>query len=335
MPPTNGSRAKFSSHNPIPGAPAMTQMLATIHQASLGDAWLTIGTFDGVHLGHQEIISGLAAGAHAAGLQAVVITFHPHPLSIVRHRHSPHLLTLPEERARYLGEAGADLVITQPFDAQIANTSAVDFLTLLKEHFNFSHLRVGYDFAFGHHREGNLERLRELEGAFGYSLEVVPPVKVHGEIVSSRKIRAMLAEGKVEQAAGMLGRSYQLSGEVVRGDGRGRTLGIPTANLHIPEEKLIPLGGVYACVAQIGPASRPAAVNIGVRPTFDGSLLPLQVEAHLLDHQEDIYGQQVSLRFIARLRGEKRFANVQELVAQIHYDVQQTRELIPTSLLST
>ena len=311
----------------------MAQQLALIQQASLVDAWLTVGIFDGVHIGHQEIIRGLAAGAHATGAPAVVVTFHPHPAAVFLYLGFRDLLSMPVEGVDYLSAIGADVVITHLFDHQVAGTTAVDFLTLCKKHLGFRHLWVGYDFALGHKREGDLHRLHELQLDLDYELQVIPPVQLNGHIVSSSRIRGLLRVGQVAEAAQALGRWYQIIGTVVPGDGRGRKLGIPTANLSLPPEKLIPDAGVYACIATSGDQSFPAAVNIGYRPTFDGSTAEPLVEAHLLDFHGDLYGQQVSLQFISRLRGEKRFDSIQALVEQIQQDISNTKELVEIHIL--
>ena len=324
----NGSRGKSSSPRNDQRVACMAQHLVSIQQASFKEAWLTIGTFDGVHIGHQEIVRGLAAGAKAEGAPAIVVTFHPHPAAVVRQQGGPHLLSMPDERAEYLQEAGADVVITQPFDQQIAGTNAEDFLGLLKKHLGFRHLWVGYDFALGHKRSGDIHRLSELAEQLDYQLQVVPAVHLHGQIVSSSRIRGLLREGQVANAAQALGRWYKLTGDVVKGDGRGHTLGFPTANLAVPVEKFVPESGVYACIAQVEGMAWRAAVNIGLRPTFDGSSATTQIEAHILDYQGDLYGQQMSLSFIERLRDEKGFPSIQALIEQIQQDIQKTRELV-------
>jgi len=306
----------------------MLRILESIEQASIQDAWLTIGTYDGVHIGHQEIIRGMAAGARADNAPTVVLTFHPHPAEIVSLQGGPQLLTMPDERAGYLGEAGADVVVIQTFDHSLAMTSAEDFLALLKKHLGFRRLWVGYDFALGHKRAGDIKRLTELEQVYGYQLHVISSIQMGEQIVSSSLIRGMLRQGQVRQAAQALGRWYKLSGEVVKGDERGHSLGFPTANLLVPEQKFIPEAGVYACLASVQGEARPAAVNIGVRPTFDSASVATQIEAYILDFQYDLYGQQVALHFIERLRGEKRFPSVQALIDQIQQDVDQTRELV-------
>ena len=299
----------------------MTKHLLSLADATLSNAWLTIGTFDGVHLGHQEIVRNLAAGAHAEGAPAVVLTFHPHPAVVVRGRTGAFYLTLPEERAALLGELGVDVVITQTFDAQIAATSAPDFMQLLKARLGLRQLWVGYDFALGHARTGNVDVLRHLGESLGYQVQVVPPVKQGDEVISSSQIRVLLQAGQVEQAAGLLGRPYLLGGQVVHGDGRGRTIGVPTANLDT---------GVYACLAEVDGRWLAAATNIGLRPTFDGADKVPLLEAHLLDFDENLYGQTVNLSFLKRLRGEERFPDVETLVTQMQQDIRDTRQVVET-----
>ena len=306
----------------------MVKHLLSLADVALNNAWLTIGAFDGVHLGHQEIIRRLVAGAHAEGAPAVVLTFHPHPAVVVRGRQGALYLTLPDERAALLGALGVDIVITQTFDLQVAATTAADFIRLLKERLDLRQLWVGYDFALGHARSGNVDVLRQLGERFNYQLHVVPPVALGEEVISSSQIRALLQAGQVQQAGRLLGRPYRLAGQVIQGDGRGRTIGIPTANLETGSEKLVPGGGVYACLAEIDGRRWAAATNIGVRPTFDGKDTVAHVEAHLLDFSDDLYGRTVGLSFLERLRGEQRFANIQSLVAQIEQDIRQTRQVV-------
>lgn len=305
----------------------MVQHLRSLEQVYLKSSWVTIGSFDGVHRGHQEILSGLTVGAHAVGAPAVLLTFHPHPKVVLRDLKDPFYLTTPEERAALAAELGIDLVITYPFDRQTAAMSAHNFMALLKKHLALEQLWVGYDFALGHQREGDVNMLRVLGETLNYRVHVTPPVKVDGQVVSSSHIRRLLLEGQVEQASKMLGRPYRLDGPVIRGDGRGRMIGIPTANLAIPVEKICPAVGVYACRAVVEGKVFAAATNIGVRPTFDGKDRTTHVEAHLLDVDEDLYGREIQLHFIARLRGEIRFPSIEALVSQIRQDIQQTRAL--------
>ncbi len=300
----------------------------SLEQVSLSNAWLTIGSFDGVHRGHQEILRRLTAGARASASPAVVLTFHPHPSVVLRGSSGPVYLTSPQERAALLDGLGIDVVVTQAFDRRLASTPARDFVARLVEHLGLRSLWVGYDFALGRGREGNIPTLRRLGEEFGFQVEIVPPVTLGAQIVSSSLIRATLAAGNVEEAARLLGRPYRVAGDVVHGDGRGKTIGVPTANLAVWAEQIVPGVGVYACRARTGDQIRPAAVNIGVRPTFDGQTVTPQVEAHLLDWESDLYGKRVQLDFIARLRGEQRFPNVQALVAQIHQDLLATRQIL-------
>jgi riboflavin kinase/FMN adenylyltransferase len=295
---------------------------------SLDDSWVTIGTFDGVHLGHQSIIQNLTGGAHRTGIPAVVVTFFPHPAVILRKREDPFYLTTPDERAALLGALGADIVITYPFTAEVAALSAYDFMARLKAHTGLSHLSVGYDFAMGRGREGNAARLREIGVELGYTLEETGQVLLDGEVVSSSVIRRMLMAGDIDQVNRFLGRPFQITGQVVRGDGRGRGIGIPTANLDVWAARAIPAAGVYVCRAQVNGAMCGAVANIGVRPTFEDQPVPARVEAHLLDFDADLYHQDLPLQFIARLRDERRFANVQALVEQIHTDIAAARGVL-------
>jgi riboflavin kinase / FMN adenylyltransferase len=301
------------------------QPLSSLKSYHLKNTWLTIGSFDGVHRGHQEIVKKLSSGAHAVGAQAVVLTFYPHPAKVLGKRTDFYYLTSPEERAVLLGEMGIDFVITYPFDLEVAATSARDFVKEIHTHLGFRHLWIGHDFALGRKREGDAPTLRRLGDEFGFQVEIVNQVKVQDFAVSSSQIRALIREGKVDQAELLLGRPYIVKGKVVPGDGRGRTIGIPTANLKVWEEKLLPGSGVYVCQAWVGGEQYGAVTNIGVRPTFDQQEPTPHLEAHLLDFDEDLYGQEVALEFIQRLRDEQRFPNPQALVTQINKDIKQGR----------
>jgi len=226
------------------------------HYRSLKDiqierAWLTIGSFDGIHLGHQEILRQLTRGAHAAGSPAVVLTFYPHPAVVLGKRKRAFYLTTPDEQAELLDALSIDLLITHPFDQVVASLSAHQFLNRLIDHLGLSQLWVGHDFAMGHNREGDVPALRRLGELHDFQVQVISPVMLEGEVVSSSRIRALLAAGDLAQANRLLGRPYQLSGMVVHGQGRGRTLGIPTANLTVSEERALLQTGVYACRARV------------------------------------------------------------------------------------
>jgi riboflavin kinase / FMN adenylyltransferase len=297
----------------------------SLEEVHLEDTWLTIGSFDGVHLGHQAIVKRLSQGAHKVGSQAVVLTFFPHPAVVLGKRKDPFYLTSSEERAALLKAYGADAVITLPFNREVAATSALDFLAKLNAHLILTFLLVGPDFALGRNREGDVQTLQKLGQGFGYTLEVMPPVQADGEVVSSSRIRGLLAAGDVVPAARLLNRPYRISGRVITGDNRGRAIGIPTANLEVWAERALPNAGVYVCRAFVEGRPWQAVTNVGVRPTFETSPVPPRVEAHLLDFDVPIYGQEIELDFLARLRDEQRFPDIQALVAQIRRDIEETR----------
>jgi riboflavin kinase/FMN adenylyltransferase len=300
------------------------QHYSILESASLKNSWLTIGTFDGVHRGHQAILTELVAGAHAKNCPAVVLTFHPRPAAVLQGLSGPFYLTSPDERAEQMARLGVDVVFTLPFTREIAATTAEDFMRRLREHLDVRVLLVGEDFALGRGREGNIERLQQLGQILGYEVRSLNRVTANGQPISSTRIRSLLTEGDVAAAADMLGRLYRLQGEVVHGDGRGRTIGIPTANVAFWDEQMLPANGVYACRATWQGQSWAAATNVGLRPTFSGEKA-LSVEAHLLNFKGDIYGQQLRLDFLHRLRGEQKFPSVEALIEQIRRDIEETR----------
>ena len=295
------------------------------------DSVVTIGSFDGVHRGHQALIKQMRASALQARRAAVVITFFPHP-SVVLGRAQPYYLTAPEEKLVQLNQTGIDLLIEIPFTPQTSQVRAADFIDQLTRHVRMRELWIGHDFALGYKREGNAEFLAKLGEARGFTVHAVDPLTNGGEIISSSNIRAALREGDVVHAAKQLGRPFRLSGKVVTGDGRGKTIGVPTANLDVWQDHAIPANGVYACRAWVGHLPHRAAVNIGTRPTVTDETRRT-VEAHLLDFDKDLYGLNIALDFFARLRGEQKFAGVQELVAQIKADVETTRTILSDDVL--
>ena len=270
---------------------------------------IAIGEFDGVHLGHREVIAG----------NDTVLTFEPHPLQVVRPEAAPKLLTSLEAKRELIEALGVRELVVIPFDERFAQQSPEEFIEhVLVERLSATHVSVGENFRFGRGAAGEAALLRADPR---FSTEVAPLVEIDGEIVSSSRIRALVLAGEVERAAGLLGAPYSMRGEVVTGDRRGRALGFPTANL-IPDETLVTPGhAVYAAYAD----GIPAAVNVGVRPTF-GTGRAVLVEAYLLDTDADLYGRQLKLDFIARLRGERRFDSADALVFQMHEDVRRTRE---------
>lgn len=303
-----------------------------IHVTSLNDVqlngtWLTIGVFDGVHRGHQVILQRLVEGAHAAGSPAAVLTFATHPAVVLGHR-DLKCLTTTEERAGLLGALGVDVVITHPFDKKVAGLSAAEFMRPLKDRLGLSQLLIGYDFALGKGREGNTTRLTEIGREMDYTVQVVDAVSDESGLISSTVIRKLVSLGDLADAAKMLGRPFAITGPVVHGSARGHSLGYPTANVNVPAGKLIPAFGIYACWAEVKGEKHPAAISIGIRPTFDEEKPDIRVEAYLLDYDADLYGQTITLEFVTRLRDEMKFSSVEALIAQIESDVQNVRTLL-------
>lgn len=305
----------------------------SLEEVTLQNSWLTIGVFDGVHRGHQEILRRLTETARAHAAPAVVLTFWPHPALVLGKREDLKYLTTPEERAKLLGDWGVDVVITQPFTPGLARLSARDFMRLVSERLGLRSLWTGYDFALGRGREGTPERLAALGREFNYEVQTLPAVQNGGQTLSSSLIRQRIAAGQVEAAAQALGRYYALSGAVVHGDGRGRKINIPTANIDYPKSKVIPAHGVYATWAWVGKERVPAATNIGVNPTFTPDKQTPNVEAHLLGFHRELYGQVVTIEFVQRLRDEVKFSSVEALLDQIHTDIRQTGEILSAGAL--
>lgn len=318
----------------------------------VGPTVLTIGNFDGMHRGHQALLQRLRSVAatldqrHGAPQhQTGLVTFDPHPLAVLRPERTQTLLTTPQERLALAADLGIDLGVIQTFTPELARLEPRDFLLLLKQHLGLAVLVVGPDFALGRNRAGDIDTLRQLGAELGYTLHVVEPLTWHGETqVRSSAIRQSLAQGDVQTAADMLGRLYTVAGVVVAGDGRGRQLGIPTANVQTAPEKLLPADGVYATLAQVqspgGVETYASVTNLGMRPTVGGH--ERRLETHLLDfpapgRSNDLYGQTLTLVLIARLRGEQRFPNLDALVSQIHTDIAEARAILgpmspPTSV---
>ncbi len=280
---------------------------------------VTIGVFDGVHLGHQAVMTAIAEEAHAAGLTTVALTFDPHPLEFLESGVSPELLTTVERRAELLGACGVDVVGVLPFPHIRDLDPRVFAVEILAIRLEARVVAVGENFRFGRDRRGDTETLRAVGRDRGFEVRVVDLVgSTDGEPVSSSLVRSLIADGDVEAAARLLGRPFELEGPVIHGDARGRSIGFPTANIHIPDRMAVPANGVYAARVSVAGQSLPAVVNIGVRPTF--GLDQRTVEAHVIGVDEDFYGEAMELRFIARIRDEKAFPSVEELIAQIERD---------------
>jgi riboflavin kinase/FMN adenylyltransferase len=297
--------------------------------APLARSILTVGNFDGVHLGHRAILDTVIARARAHGGPAVVYTFDPHPRSVLQPERAPGLLTTLDQKRELLEAAGVDVLIVESFTREFAQLAPERFVReWLHARVGPREVYVGYDFHFGRDRLGSMQMLTELGPKLGFSVTIIPEVTVRGSDLNSTRIRELLQSGDVEEAAALLGRSYAVRGEVIRGEQRGRTLGFATANLAPPN--VLPAAGVYAgWVRRIGAGgerTRIAAVaNVGVRPTF-GTQGRVLLEAHLLDFQGDLYAQSLEFAFAARLRAERRFEGPDALRAQIARDIAAARE---------
>jgi len=296
-----------------------------------GPSVVTVGMFDGVHRGHRALLDRVAAEAAARGLPAGAVTFDRHPLEVLRPDARPPLLTTLDRKLDLLGAAGMDFVLVLAFTEELSQVTAEAFAgEVLLDGVGARAIVVGENFRFGHKAAGDPALLAELGRPRGVEVVAVPLHADGGEAVSSTRIRAELARGDVRAAAASLGRAYAVEGVVVRGDGRGgRQLGIPTANLEVGGDLALPANGVYAgyLTEQRG-APRPAATSVGVNPQFHTT--GVRVEAHVLDFDGDLLGAHVSLSFEHRLRDEAAFATVDDLVAQIHQDIRETRRLLPS-----
>jgi len=291
-------------------------------------AVVTIGTFDGVHRGHRAVLEENTRRAGLTGRRSVLVTFHPHPLRIIRPHSAPALLTLPVEKKAYLAESGLEYAVFLPFTAELQRYSARRFVEeILLGRIGMDELVIGYDHGFGRDREGTVDTLRQLGAELGFRVDVVGDVKLDGEPVSSTRIRRALGVGDVAYAARALGRPYSLQGIVVPGMRRGRELGFPTANIDIGDpEKLRPLEGVYAVHGWVGGQRVPGLLHLGPRPTF--TEYPPSVELYLLDWEGDLYGRMVRVEFCARIREIVAFSTLPELVAQMLRDVEVGRTIL-------
>ena len=299
----------------------------SLEEVSLKNSWLTIGVFDGVHRGHREIIRKLVQDAHKKNALAVVLTFDPHPATVLTGKEMRCLAT-SDERADLLGSLGVDVVITQRFTPDLSTVPAHEYMSRLKTHLGLAHLLIGYDFALGKGREGNAPRLTEIGLELGYTVEIIPALSDESGVISSTEIRKLVSIGNMTEAAKLLGYPYAMSGEVIHGAGRGKTINFPTANVNYVKSKATPPNGIYACWARLGNERFMAATNIGLNPTFTPERQIPSLEAYLLDFDRDIYGEILTLEFVARLREEIRYTTVEALISQIHDDVNQTRALL-------
>jgi len=293
------------------------------------DSVVTVGLFDGLHLGHRAIIEHVVTAARAQSLRSVLLTFDAHPRDVLKQGSAPvPLLTTLEEKLALLGDSGLDLTLVIHFDHGLSRMSAGDFVQIvLKGRIGMRKIVVGFNHGFGKHRSGDRETLIAMSRSLGFSVDVVNPACIGETIISSSGVREMIAEGEVERAAEALGRNYSVCGVVVHGFGRGQRLGWPTANLGlIGQGKLSPRDGIYAGLAKVKGEAYPAAISIGYNPTFTEA--KHSVEAHLIEFDGDIYDEEVELEFVARIRNERKFGSEDELSAQISDDVKSAVEIL-------
>lgn len=291
---------------------------------------LTIGVFDGVHVGHTHLISQVRATAKQQGLASAVVSFRNHPRTVLNPEvQFPYLCPL-DERLALLGRTGADYVVPLTFTKELSQYTARQFAELLVQRLRMRHLLVGPDFALGKGREGTVPVLQQLGKELGYTVSTATAFLHKGVIVSSTGVRKALADGDVQQAAELLGRTYTITGTVVEGERRGRTIGFPTANIKSDLEMAIPGDGVYSTIAIVSGKRLGAATNIGVRPTFGHNARTF--ETFIMDFSGDLYGKQITIEFVARIRPEMKFPSVETLVAQMKKDIEKSRELVAAKL---
>ena len=288
---------------------------------------LTIGNFDGVHKGHLSLFDLTKKRAAAINGQSAVMTFDPHPIRVMKPGNGPRLITLTDQKLELITAAGMDIIFCLPFTRQFASISAQDFIQdILVNKIGIKEIVVGYDYSFGAGREGGIELLQDMGKALHFQVHVVPPVYVKDTLVSSTSIRTLVQEGKLHEAKKLLGRDYQVGGTVVKGKNRGgRLLGYPTANLALIDE-LVPKNGVYVVKVLVEGRTYDGVTNVGYNPTFGDGVF--SVETHILNFQENLLGKQIRIKFIERLRDEKTFQSVEDLVAQIERDIVRAIEIL-------
>ncbi len=303
------------------------QVISDLGQANIeADTALTVGSFDGLHRGHQRLFRELIARAKAEGMLSAAVTFYPHPRVVLQPDVQPIYLTTDAERARILETLGLDLLVLIAFTRELAATPAGDFVRQLVRELRMRELWVGPGFALGRGREGKIPALLRWGETLGYTLKSVPPVYDNGEPISSTRIRSLLADGQVDRAAEMLGRYYALSGMVLHGAQRGRRLGFRTANLRVPIERASPADGVYAVWAIVDDERYPGVANIGIRPSFDAGERLL--ETHLIGFEDDLYDRYLRIEFVRFLRGEQRFESAAALTAQVQEDIRLATRIL-------
>jgi riboflavin kinase/FMN adenylyltransferase len=293
------------------------------HGLSARASVATLGNFDGIHLGHQALVQSAVNDARRLGIPSVILTFEPHPLKILMPERAPKLILAHKDKMQLLQSLGTDVVVVQNFDSAFANIEAEEFVRrVLAERLKIKKVWVGKDLRFGRGRKGSVDDLIRWGGAVGFDVGVVEPVTVNGVRVSSSRIRQLLAEGRVDEVEPMLGRYHFVSGRVVSGHRRGRELGFPTANIS-PRTEMLPADGIYATLFQLGDEKLLSVSNIGLNPTFGEG--PRTVETFVLDFDGDLYGASAKLFFVKKIREEKKFASVDQLIEQMGTDVALTR----------
>lgn len=295
---------------------------------NISSSAVSIGNFDGLHLGHQALIARLKAASKAHGIPSVVMTFSPHPMQVLQPERKVKRIFSLEDQVRTLSESGVDFLIIQSFSRSFSELTPEQFIiSKLFKPLRPKNVVVGYDFAFGAHKKGSIEYLKQKGLELGFDVDLIAPVKLKDQIVSSSRIRQLIAEGNVQLAGEMLGRNFYLEGIVEKGFQRGRKIGIPTANILCLTETT-PNSGVYCGYAHLkGEPKFKAVMNIGVNPTFSESSHQT-IECHLLDFNRDIYGRELRVEFVSKLRNEKKFSGVDELVAQIHIDIIEAKRIL-------
>jgi riboflavin kinase/FMN adenylyltransferase len=294
------------------------------------DTLLTIGVFDGVHCGHKHLLSQLTEQARQQNLLSGVVTFRQHPQKMLSPQTRLPFLTDLTQRIGLLKKEGVDMVVPLSFTSELAQLSASQFVSLLKRYLRMRGLLIGLDFALGKNREGDFDTLRALGEEMNFSVTIIPPLTINSEVVSSTAIRQALADGDMKRVTNLIGRPFRLQGQVITGTGRGLELGFPTANLKIDPKQALPAEGVYATRTYLDDKAYPSVTNIGRNPTFGDN--ELTVEAYLLDYQTNLYGRELKIDIIERLRDEKRFDSVEELKNQIAADIEQGRAILsPTA----
>jgi riboflavin kinase/FMN adenylyltransferase len=304
------------------------QELASV--APQGKTLLTIGVFDGVHAGHRYLLEKLQQRAAEKKLLSGVVTFNPHPQSVLHPDNQLPWLSNLEDRVRAFQELGVNIVAVLTFTPKVAQLSALDFMSLLKKHLKMRGIMVGPDFVLGRGQEGDVNLLRTLGREMNFSVEVIPPFTINSEVVSSTLIRQALVQGDMRRVERLMGHYFYLRGEVITSDKRGRVLGFPTANLDTKPQQALPGNGIYATITQVDGKRFPSATNIGTHPTFgEGEKM---VETHLLNYEGDLYGKEIKVEFVQKLRDEQRFSSSEELKIQIEKDVRKVKALLAKDL---